>query len=124
MARGLATSRRTSSSPARASTSGSPRRTERAEARRYHRRMRFEAQVEVTHLPGVLDPQGQTVERALPALGYTNVSDVRIGKSIRLVINASDEAAARAQVEEMCERILANPVIEAYTITLHVVADA
>ena len=58
------------------------------------------------------------------ALGYTNVSAVRIGKSIRLVIDAGSEAAARAQVEEMCERILANPVIEAYTIDLQVLADA
>jgi phosphoribosylformylglycinamidine synthase len=86
--------------------------------------MRFEAQVEVTHLPGVLDPQGATVERALPALGYTNVSDVRIGKSIRLVVDADTEVAARAQVEEMCARILANPVIEAYTVTLQVLAEA
>jgi phosphoribosylformylglycinamidine synthase PurS subunit len=81
--------------------------------------MRFEARVEVTHLPGVLDPQGATVERALPALGYTNVTDVRIGKAIRLVLDAADESAARTQVEEMCERLLANPVIEAYEIDVH-----
>ena len=85
--------------------------------------MRFEARVEVTHLPGVLDPQGATVERALPALGYTNVSDVRIGKSIRLVIEAESTDAAHAQVDEMCRRILANPVIEAYSIQLHVLAE-
>ena len=78
--------------------------------------MKFEAQVEVTHLPGVLDPQGATVERALPALGYTNVSAVRIGKSIRLVVDAADADAARAQVDEMCHRLLANPVIEAFTV--------
>ena len=78
--------------------------------------MKFEAQVEVTHLPGVLDPQGATVERALPALGYTNVSDVRIGKSIRLVVDAASAHAARAQVDEMCRRLLANPVIEAFTV--------
>ena len=78
--------------------------------------MKFEAQVEVTHLPGVLDPQGGTVERALPALGYTNVSAVRIGKSIRLVVDAADADAARAQVDEMCHRLLANPVIEAFTV--------
>ena len=78
--------------------------------------MKFEAQVEVTHLPGVLDPQGATVERALPALGYTNVSDVRIGKSIRLVVDAADAEAAIAQVDEMCHRLLANPVIEAFTV--------
>jgi len=58
------------------------------------------------------------VQRALPALGYDNVSDVSIGKTIRLVVDATDEAAARAQVEEMCERLLANPVIEAYEITI------
>jgi len=85
--------------------------------------MRFEARVEVTHLPGVADPQGATVERALPALGYTNVSQVRIGKAIRLVVDADSEAAARAQVEEMCERLLANPVIEAYAIDLAELAE-
>jgi len=86
--------------------------------------MRFEARVEVTHLPGVLDPQGATVERALPALGYTNVTDVRIGKAIRLVVDAADEAAARTQVEEMCERLLANPVIEAYAIEVRSLAPS
>jgi phosphoribosylformylglycinamidine synthase len=79
---------------------------------------RFEAQIEVTHLPGILDPQGATVERALPALGYENVSEVKVGKSIRLVVDAADERAARAQVDEMCQRLLANPVIEAYDISL------
>ena len=80
--------------------------------------MQFEARIEVTHLPGVLDPQGSTVERQLPALGYTNVSNVRIGKAIRLLVDAVDEHAARAQVKEMCQRLLANPVIEAYDIEL------
>ncbi len=80
--------------------------------------MRFAAHVEVTHRPGIADPQGATVERALPALGYSNVSEVSIGKSIRLVIDAADERAARTQVEEMCERLLANPVIESYAIEL------
>jgi phosphoribosylformylglycinamidine synthase subunit PurS len=80
--------------------------------------MRYEARVEVTHLPGILDPQGATVERALPALGYENVSEVRIGKCIRLVIDAADLDAARHQLEAMCERLLANPVIEAYDIEL------
>lgn len=86
---------------------------------RYDPGVEYEAQVEVTHLPGVLDPQGTTVERALPALGFTNVSHVRIGKSIRLVVDAPDADAARRQVEEMCNRILANPVIEAFTVTVH-----
>jgi phosphoribosylformylglycinamidine synthase subunit PurS len=80
--------------------------------------VKFEVRVDITHLPGVLDPQGATVQRSLPALGYGNVSDVRIGKTIRLVVDAADEAAARTQADEMCHRILANPVIEAFTIEL------
>jgi phosphoribosylformylglycinamidine synthase subunit PurS len=80
--------------------------------------MRFTAHVEVTHLPGVLDPQGATVERALPALGYDNVTEVSIGKTIRLALDAPDEATARAQVDEMCQRLLANPVIEAYHVEI------
>jgi phosphoribosylformylglycinamidine synthase PurS subunit len=80
--------------------------------------MRFEARIDVSHLPGILDPQGATVEKALPALGYTNVSQVSVGKSIRLVIDAENEAAAHAQVDEKCHRLLANPVIEAFDITL------
>ncbi len=78
----------------------------------------FRAHVEVTHLPGIADPAGATVERALPALGYTNVSQVHIGKTIRLVVDAPDLEAAYAQVKEMCERLLANPVIEAYEVTI------
>ena len=78
----------------------------------------FTAHVEVTHLPGIADPAGATVERALPALGYTNVSQVHIGKTIRLTIEAPDAETARAQVKEMCERLLANPVIEAYEVAI------
>ena len=63
--------------------------------------MRYAVRIDVTHLPGVLDPQGATVERALPALGYDNVSEVSIAKTIRLVLDADSEAAARAQVDEV-----------------------
>ena len=58
------------------------------------------------------------MERALPALGYTNVSEVHIGKTIRLVVDATDASHARAQVEEMTERLLANTGIEAYEETV------
>jgi phosphoribosylformylglycinamidine synthase len=80
--------------------------------------VQYEARIEVSHLPGILDPQGATVERSFPALGYRNVREVRIGKCIRLVVDAPDRDAARAQVEAMCEQLLANPVIEAYEIEL------
>jgi phosphoribosylformylglycinamidine synthase PurS subunit len=78
----------------------------------------YEVHVEVSHRPGIADPAGATVERALPALGYTNVTQVHIGKVIRLVVVAADAGAARAQAEEMCERLLANPVIESYEVTV------
>jgi phosphoribosylformylglycinamidine synthase subunit PurS len=84
----------------------------------------FAAHVEVSHRPGIADPAGATVERALPALGYTNVAQVHIGKVIRLVVDASDAAAARAQVEEMCEQLLANPVIESYEISITALSEA
>jgi phosphoribosylformylglycinamidine synthase subunit PurS len=84
----------------------------------------FEARVEVAHRPGIADPAGATVERALPALGYTNVTQVHLGKVIRLVVDATDADAARAQVEEMCERLLANPVIESYEVTVATLEQA
>ena len=78
----------------------------------------FEARIEIRHRPGILDPEGAVIERALPALGYGNATQVRVGKSIRLVVAADDAEAARAQVEEMCRRLLANPVIEDFSVEL------
>ncbi len=78
----------------------------------------YQARIDVVHLPGILDPQGATVARALPALGYHNVGEVSIAKTIRLVIDAASADAAREQVDEMCQRLLANPVIEQYTIAI------
>ena len=86
--------------------------------------MRFAVRIDVTHVPGVLDPQGATVERALPALGYANVSGVSIAKTIRLVLDAESRDAAAAQVDEMCGRLLANPVIERYTVDISEVVSA
>ena len=73
-------------------------------------------QVVVTLKEGLLDPQGKTVEGALPTVGWENVSGVRVGKDIEMEVDAADEAAARAQVSEMAERFLSNPVIEDYRI--------
>jgi phosphoribosylformylglycinamidine synthase PurS subunit len=78
----------------------------------------FPVLVEVTLRPDVADPQGATIERALPALGFGQVAGVRVGKAIRFTVDAADEPAARSQVEELCRRFLTNPVIEDATITL------
>jgi phosphoribosylformylglycinamidine synthase subunit PurS len=64
---------------------------------------------------GILDPQGQAVERALPALGYDEVANVHVGRLIELDVGG-DERTATARVEEMCERLLANPLIESYEV--------
>ncbi len=74
--------------------------------------MRREFEVLVTLKEGLLDPQGQAVENALPTMGWTNVSNVRVGKHIRLTVDEDDEAAARMLAEEIARRLLANPVIE------------
>jgi phosphoribosylformylglycinamidine synthase len=74
--------------------------------------VRYAVEVLVTLKPGLADPQGKAVEGALPALGWTNVSGVRVGKHVRLDVEAASERAARAQVEEMAARLLSNPVIE------------
>ena len=78
--------------------------------------MRFEVELLVTLKPGIADPQGKAVESALPALGWTNVSSVRIGKHIHLELEATNEDAARSQVGEMAGRLLSNPVIEDATV--------
>ena len=66
---------------------------------------------------GILDPQGQAVESSLRHLGFT-VDEVRVGRVVDLDIEASDAADARAQVERMCEQLLANALIESYEIEL------
>ncbi|MGH9304550.1 MAG: phosphoribosylformylglycinamidine synthase subunit PurS [Acidimicrobiales bacterium] len=74
--------------------------------------MRFSAAVEVTGLDSIADPAGQTIERALPLLGHYGIGHVRVGKLIRFEIEAPDEQDARRRAEDLCERLLANPVIE------------
>lgn len=76
----------------------------------------FTARVDVTLKPGIADPQGMTIERALPALGYEGVKNVRVGKLIELEVEAETSKQAAAVVEEMCERLLANPVIESFEV--------
>ena len=80
--------------------------------------MNYSARVNVMLKDGIADPQGQTIERALPALGYAGIEDVRVGKLIELTLDAPDPQEARRRVLEMCEKLLANPVIESYEVTI------
>ena len=80
--------------------------------------MTFNVVVSVSLRPGIADPQGATIERALPALGFQGVVGVGVGKTIRFTVEAADEATAHELVEDMCHRFLTNPVIEDSEISL------
>jgi len=80
--------------------------------------MRFTVQVEVTLRTGVSDPQGATLERSLPKLGFEGIDGVRVGTSIRFAIDATDESDARDRVKDLCNRFLANPAIHDYRFTV------
>jgi phosphoribosylformylglycinamidine synthase len=80
--------------------------------------MQFSVLVETRLRAGVADPQGSTIERSLPALGFSGVSGVKVGKCFRFAIESDDEVTARAEVEDMCKRFLTNPVIEDADVTI------
>ena len=81
----------------------------------------MKAKVHVTLKNGVLDPQGEAVRHALDRLGFDGIDDVRQGKFIELELSETDAEVARARVTDMCEKLLANTVIENYAIEI---ADA
>jgi len=76
----------------------------------------YRIEIRVVPRRGLLDPQGKAVTDALHALGFAEVSDARVGRHVVLDVRAADPAAARHRAAEMCERLLANPVTEDYTI--------
>jgi len=78
--------------------------------------VRFAARVEVRLRPGIADPEGATIERALPALGFDDVHGVRAGRAFRFELDAGDVAEARRRAEDLAHRLLANPVIEDSTV--------
>jgi len=78
----------------------------------------LKARIIVTLKPGVLDPQGKAIQNALGALGFAGVEEVRQGKFIEVELAETDPEKARAAVEKMCDRLLANTVIENYAIEL------
>ena len=71
----------------------------------------------------VLDPQGQAVRQSLHALGYGEVADVRLGKYLEVRLSGTDAAAARSRLDEMCQRLLANQIIESYRVEVEPVPD-
>jgi phosphoribosylformylglycinamidine synthase PurS subunit len=83
----------------------------------------FKVSVYVTPKAGVVDPQGAVVERALPALGHSSATNVRIGRYITLDVQGVDADKAGQDVEDMCRRLLANPIIEDYRFELTLVTD-
>ena len=80
--------------------------------------MKTRVHVRIIPRSGLLDPQGQAIAHALSALGFSGVGDVRVGKAIELEVDAASLDAAEAAVRTMCERLLANPVTEDFTIEM------
>jgi len=80
--------------------------------------MIYLVRVEVTLKPAVNDPQGLTVKGGLHLLGFAGVQEVRVGKYLELTLEATSQEQAEAQVRDMCEKLLANPVIEQYSFSV------
>ena len=78
----------------------------------------MKAKIHVTLKSGVLDPQGKAVGHALGSLGFSGVGEVRQGKYIEIELNETDPGTAKANVEEMCKKLLANTVIENYAVEI------
>lgn len=79
---------------------------------------RFQVEVRVKPRPGLLDPQGKAIHHALESLGYPGVVEVRVGKVMDLEVEAASESEARAQVGEMCRKLLSNPVTEDFQVSV------
>jgi phosphoribosylformylglycinamidine synthase len=77
---------------------------------------RYRLEVRIIPRPGLLDPEGKAIHHSLDSLGYEGVARVRVGKAVMLDLDAASSASAVASAEEMCRRLLANPVTEEYSI--------
>ncbi|NUQ80400.1 MAG: phosphoribosylformylglycinamidine synthase subunit PurS [Bacteroidetes bacterium] len=82
----------------------------------------YKAKITVVLRPSILDVQGKAVQHAVHSLGYDSVDQIRIGKFVEVMINAPDEETARREVKEICQKILANPVMENFEFTLEKVS--
>ena len=80
--------------------------------------MKFKAEIDIMPLEALLDPQGKAVSASMGNLGLNEISNVRIGKHITLMVDAADETTANAKVDEACKKLLANQIMESYTFSL------
>jgi phosphoribosylformylglycinamidine synthase subunit PurS len=80
--------------------------------------MKYKAEITIMPLKELLDPQGKAVHHGLENLNLKNIDDVRIGKHIRIQLDASDESQARTEIETACKKLLANPIMEYYEYNL------
>ena len=78
----------------------------------------FQLEIRVTPRPGILDPEGQAIQHSLQSLGYEGAQAVRVGKAIHIDLEADGEQAARDTADQMCRKLLANPVTENYEVTV------
>ena len=83
-------------------------------------RMKFKAEIDIMPHANLLDPQGKAVSLSMGNLGLSEITNVRIGKHITLVVDADNEGSAKAKVEEACEKLLCNQIVESYSFELSV----
>jgi phosphoribosylformylglycinamidine synthase len=77
--------------------------------------MKFKAEIDVMPLEALLDPQGKAVTNSLQTIGMTEISNVRIGKHIQLIVEAADKASASEKVDQACKKLLVNQIMESFT---------
>ena len=80
--------------------------------------MNYKAEVRIEYKPGILDAEGKTVKHSLELLGFNNIQEAKSIKLFQLIVNANSEDEAKNSVEDMCKRLLANPVVNNYSISV------
>ncbi len=83
--------------------------------------MKFKAEIDVMPLEALLDPQGKAVSGSMKTIGLPEISGVRIGRHVRLFVEAADQTEANAKVEEACKKLLANAIMESYTFSVEAI---
>jgi phosphoribosylformylglycinamidine synthase PurS subunit len=83
--------------------------------------MKFKAEIDVMPLDALLDPQGKAVTNSMKNIGLSEIDGVRIGRHVRLFVDAESQEIAEHKVEEACKKLLANQIMESYTFTISIV---